>query len=284
MTGEPPGAGPPRPGRPVSGRDQYAKQIVHAGLAGILAQAGVHLDARALRAEPTELPANAQRADLVYADPRGVLVHVEIQTRPDPAMGRRMAEYAIRLAAADRAAPVTGLVQVLVQLTGPPMPTRYQLGGLTNDVHLLHVPTTPPTVLLGTPALAPLALLHDDPALVEAVVASIATVADPAEQADLVVAGMGVCPPGDLRVTLMEHARRMLMSEVIDDIVADLRRTDFGRDLITEGQRDILVRVLGRRFPDADPDRVARTVDRILYSDAGGDALEAVEAVTVLDA
>ncbi|MGF1648017.1 MAG: hypothetical protein ACFCVF_13995 [Kineosporiaceae bacterium] len=286
----------PGSGRPGSRheRDHYAKRMIDAGLGAVLTRLGLPFDAADLTARPTELPASAHRADLVYAASTGEVVHLEIQSRPDPAMGRRMAEYAIRLAGSARLAPITHLVQVVVQLDGPPMPTRYEIGGLVNRIHLWHVPSTPVGRLLADPVLAPLALLRGDRDLVAPVVDGIAAVRDPALQADLVLAAVALCPAGPLRATVLTHARRTLMSSFLEELVADLRGTYLGGDLIAEGERtgerrgeregrrDILVRLVSRRFPDADPARVSRTVDRIL-DQPGVDPLDAVDALTAVD-
>lgn len=282
----------PRPVAPAARheRDHYAKRMIDAGVGHVLDRLGVPIDPSGLTARPTELPVSAHRADLVYAAPDGTVVHLEIQSRPDPAMGRRTAEYAIRLAGSARLAPVTGLVQVLIQLDGPPMPTRYAQGGLVNRIHLWHVPSTPAGQLLADPVLAPLALIRGEPDLVQPVVDRIAAVRDPALQADLVLAALALCPAGTLRATVLSHARRTLMSSFLQELADDLRGTYFGGDLIAEGERkghreghrDILVRLVSRRFPGAGPARVGRTVDRIL-DEPGVDPLDAVDALTAVD-
>jgi hypothetical protein len=174
------------------------------------------------------------------------------------------------------------------------MPTRYEIGGLVNRVHLWHVPSTPAGQLLADPVLAPLALLRGEPDLVAPVVDGIAAVRDAALQADLVLAAVALCPAGTVRATLLSHARRTLMSSFLQELVADLRGTYFGGDLIAEGERkgeskghreghrDILMRLVWRRFPDADPARVSRTVDRIL-DQPGVDTLDSVDALVTVD-
>jgi len=65
-----------------------------------------------------ELPAASRRADLVWEverpdGQRGIL-HIELQTKPDPEIGQRMAEYGLRLWLRDRL-PVRSLVVLLRQ-------------------------------------------------------------------------------------------------------------------------------------------------------------------------
>lgn len=111
--------------------DLYCKLVVTAGLAETLRHAGVTVDAGSLLPRPVDLPATARQADLVFATPdRSTVVHVEVQQRPDPAIGRRMMVYAARIAENPAyGSRIRDLAQVVVQVTGRrPMDTRYRLG------------------------------------------------------------------------------------------------------------------------------------------------------------
>lgn len=79
--------------------DQTLKRLLtqaHDGFLALLVP-----QARWLSERSPELPANRRQADLVWEvalnDGERVLLHVELQTSADPAIGERLAEYAIRL-------------------------------------------------------------------------------------------------------------------------------------------------------------------------------------------
>lgn len=272
------------PSTPASGRndsrrdwDLYSKAAVAAGIGGILAHLGVSLDPASLQTESVELPAGTHRADLVFTGAGGVVVHVEIQQRPDPGMGLRMAGYAVRIAASKQFQRVmTDLVQIVVQLDGPPMPTSYRLGRLSNDVLLLHVPSTPPEVFLDTPSLAPFALSGGDPALVGPVIDRIATL-DQDMRASAAILAVFLAP--GLRVNLIEQLRRADMIDTREKVAADLRDTEIGRMWVQQGlERGLeqgeragielaVTDVLTARFPDVDPVRIQRTAVRLVEAE-----------------
>ncbi len=268
---------PPRSANPGDRRrdwDQFSKTAVRAGIAGVLAQAGIEVSADALVLESVDLPAGTHRADLLFSGPDGVVVHIEIQQRPDPFMGVRMLEYAVRIV---RSPQLTGRVreihQVVIQLSGVPMPTRHDFGAAVGHFHLVHTPTTPLSVLLQTPALAPFGLTSGDPAAVGPVIDRIAAVSNADLRASLATLALFLAP--GLRVTLMERMRRTALIDTRDDMLAEVRGTWLGHDLITEGlsqglsqgQLIAIVDVLTARFPDADPMRIHRTATRLLALD-----------------
>ena len=167
----------------MSGRqswDLHAKRAVALGLPSILDLLGeTGFGHAALVPQTVELPAGVHRADLVFMTPTGVVVHVEIQQGPDRDMPRRMVEYHARIARTEPfASAMTDMVQVIVQITGPAMPIRYRLGRMSNEPHLLHIPSTAPADLLAIPGLAPFALTSGGEALVGPVVMRIAAVSD----------------------------------------------------------------------------------------------------------
>jgi hypothetical protein len=178
--------------------DQNSKHLVAAGLEGLLDRLGIEVGER-LEPCTVELPASAHRADLVFATSGGRVVHVEVQQSPDPDMGRRMVEYAARIAGrSPGAGGVRDLVQIVFQVSGRRMPSRYRLGRLTNDVTVVHVPTTPPEELLAVPPLAPFALVPGGAAAAPRVVEAITRTTD----ADLgsAMSALAVDLAGEFRV------------------------------------------------------------------------------------
>lgn len=284
--------------------DFYTKQAVRAGLDGVLTRAGIPADAVAsLVPQTVELPTSTHRADLVYAAPDGLVVHVEIQQVPDPAMGRRMAGYAVRISDTEPfLSTMRDLVQILVQISGPAMPERHRMGRLTNEVTLLHVPSTPAGEFLRTPALAPFALAGRDgaEAVIDEVMDGIAEVADADLQVTLVTLSLYLVPR--LGRTIMERLRRADMNQLIEV----LRDTEFGHWLKEEGaqegerrgeqrgerrgeqrgrqieRRAAAVEILSFRFPDADLARIELTADRIVAEEHERPAAAAL-AVVELD-
>ncbi len=85
--------------------DQTLKRLLtraHDGVLALLLPGAIWLGERSL-----ELPATRRQADLVWEVEDGgerLLLHVELQTNPDPAIGERLAEYALRLWRRDRLA------------------------------------------------------------------------------------------------------------------------------------------------------------------------------------
>jgi hypothetical protein len=175
--------------------DRFSKDAVVSGLGGVLAATGIDIAVAALVPVPVELPAGTQRADLVFTSAGGRVVHIEIQQRPDPGMGLRMLEYGARIATSPRIpVRVRTLRQVVIQLSGPPMPERYDLSDVAGHFRLLHTPTTPVEVFLATPALAPFALTMEEPRRVGPVLDRIAAVNDPDLRASLATRALFLAP------------------------------------------------------------------------------------------
>lgn len=88
---------PPNADRPDY--DQTLKLLLARAPEGFLALVAPDLQWRALR--QTDLPAGARQADVVMEvedhDGRRGLLHVELQTKVEPDLGERLAEYGIRL-------------------------------------------------------------------------------------------------------------------------------------------------------------------------------------------
>ena len=274
-----------------SGYDEASKAAVHAGLLGLLRLVDADLSVQLSTANsepprplPVDLPATVHRADLLYRFGDGSLLHIEIQQHPDPVMGRRMVEYGIRLAAVHSALRGRGAaVQIVVQVRGRPMPTRYEWAGITGSFHLLHIPSLDTEVLLATPALAPFALIPGGAKVVPAVARTIAATTDSILQGKLATLAVRLAP--DLARILVEQLKENDMSTEI--IVRELRNTDVGRTMLAEGRSEerhaAVVAVLRHRFPDADQARLDRTAERISGTRATDQAVDAAFAVSDLD-
>ena len=271
--------------------DLHCKLVVTAGLAETLRHAGVTVDAGSLLPRPVDLPATARQADLVFATPdRSTVVHVEVQQRPDPAIGRRMMGYAARIAENPAyRSRIRDLAQVVVQVTGRrPMDTRYRLGELSNSAALVHVPSIPVDDLLGSPGLAPFAMVCGGREAVERLIAHVAQVEGPELRVAMLALAISLDPR--LSGVIMDELRRDDMVDVLDE----LRRTDWGRGLLAEGRQEgrqegestarlaAVVDVLAARFPTAERSTVDRTASR-LVGESGADAVRAAVALDVLD-
>lgn len=251
----------------MSGRqswDLHAKRAVALGLSSILDLLGeIGFGDAVLVPQTVELPAGAHRADLVFMTPVGVVIHVEIQHGPDRDMPRRMVEYHARIARTEPfASTMIDMVQVIVQITGAAMPSRYRMGRLSNDPHLLHIPTMAQADLLAIPGLAPFALTSGGEALVGPVVARIAAVTDLQTRLSLVTLAVQTVPGlGDV---ILERLRRLDMIDVEEAFL----HTEFGRGLVAqgrvEGQVATVIDILSARFSAAPADRIAATAQRLV--------------------
>lgn len=266
--------------------DVHAKRAVALGLPGILDLLGeVDVGGVPLMPQTVELPAGAHRADLVFMSPTGVVIHVEIQHEPDGDMPRRMVEYHARIArTAPFARTMTDIVQVIVQITGPPMPSSYRMGRLFNTPHLLHIPTMATADLLAIPGLAPFALAPGRVDLVAPVVEQITTMTDLDTRLSLITLAVQTVP--DLGDVILGHLRRLDMIDVEEAFL----RTEFGRGIFAqgrvegqvEGQVAIVVDILSTRFSDFPAERIAATARRLVaeHPDHAG---RAALALTTLD-
>jgi hypothetical protein len=255
--------------------DLYSKLVVAAGLAETLRHAGVDLDAATLVAQPTDLPANARTADLVFATSDGRdVVHVEIQQRPDPTIGRRMLGYGARIVDhPDHRDRMRHLIQVVVQVTGSrPMDTRFSCGWLSNSCALVHIPSIPVADLVATPGLAPFAMVGGGADAVPLLVQRMSEV--DATELRLAMLGLAVNLDPASSDAIMEQLRRDHMTDVIDE----LRRTEWGRGLIAEGREEgreetrlaDVLDVLRARFADAPQDVVTRAAHELVRREGAG--------------
>ena len=109
------------PGRPDL--DQALKRLLQQAHDGLLTLLTPELHWRGERSP--ELPAVARQADLVWEveDDTGTrgLLHIELQTKHDPEMGERLAEYLIRLWRRDHL-PVRSIVIFLRAIPRVPQP------------------------------------------------------------------------------------------------------------------------------------------------------------------
>lgn len=264
--------------------DLHSKLVVAAGITETLRHAKVDIDASQLVVRPVELPATARQADLLFATADGsVVVQVEVQHRRDPGMALRMTGYAARIAE-DPAyrERLRDLVQIVVQVTGGAMDTGFRLGALSNRFRLVHIPSVPVAELLGSPGLAPFAMVRGGPQAVAPMVGRIAEAGDTGLRASMVALAIALAP--SVTGVIMDRLRRDDMT----DVITELAKTDWGRGLIAqgrdegrlagreegreEGRREALVAdvadVLAVRFPRGAPASVGRTALRLIAETA----------------
>lgn len=114
------------------------------------------------------------------------------------------------------------------------------------------------------------------------VVEAMANVGDAEVRGSMAALALYLAP--ELVTTIMEEIRRLGMT----DLVAELRRSDFGRELLAEGreegreegERAMLVALLATRFPTADVLQLERTAARLL---AAGSLTAASAALTLTE-
>lgn len=219
--------------------DQSLKRMLLRAHDGFLALVAPDLTWRGELA--SELPAAARRADLVWevedrAGQRGIL-HVELQTKADHAIGERVAEYGIRLWLRDHL-PVRSLVVFLRPAASTPhSPFTVQWGG---DERLRYVYDTirlweiPPERVLETDqyGLWPLAglMANVTPDSVLAIAERIVSAPIPAhERGELT--GVLVLLAG-MRLRTQDVLDALRRQQVIDDILKESSFTEVMRILL----------------------------------------------------
>ena len=217
--------------------DQALKRLLtqaHDGVVALLLP-----QARWLGEVSPELHASKRQADLVWqvALPGGevVLLHIELQTHPDPTMGERIADYALRLWREHRR-PVHSVV-VYLRETRTPLPDTFVLPGgggsetLRVRFQVVRLWELPASAVLGQPeaALWPLAALMAD-----ATAAAVSAVAEHIAQANLARRERS-----ELLGLLAVLAGARLPRDVVSQIV---RRSPMLRELMEESSYTQLVR------------------------------------------
>ena len=142
---------------------------------------------------PSELSLEPIRADaLLLLQAEAVVLHCEVQTDPDPTMGFRMADYALRVY---RRFPQKQLVQVVLYLR----PTESELvrqdtfsaNNLRHTFQVVRLWEQPTAIFLERPGLLPYAVLSQTPdrvGVLQQVAAVIDTLPDRTQQANLAAA------------------------------------------------------------------------------------------------
>ncbi|NEO85536.1 MAG: Rpn family recombination-promoting nuclease/putative transposase [Spirulina sp. SIO3F2] len=110
---------------------------------------------------PKELSNEPIRADsLILLQGPDIILHVEFQTRPDPKMGQRMADYFLRV---HRKFPNKRMHQVVVYLqkTNSPLvkENKFKAGKMQHGFNVVRLWEKPIEDFLESPGLLPLALL-----------------------------------------------------------------------------------------------------------------------------
>lgn len=251
--------------------DRLSKVGVRFGLPRLLHMVGEVVDPAELSPATVELPGTALRADLVYTTARGLVIQVEIQHRPDPGMLIPMLAYLARLLLLYPRATATGegVVQIVVQVTGAPMPSALVTRALDYQFHLVHVPTADPADLVADPGLAAFAATRGDPDLAPRIIESIRRLPDPDDQIKLFTLAVDL-DPGD---TLMSQIlRRKDMTDVYDRVAAKLRDTPIPQAWIAqsreegreEGLATAVLDILTNRHPTIDTDRLRALAVRLV--------------------
>ena len=278
------------------GYDQALKLLLAQAPDGFLALIAPEL--HWLAARSPELPAGGRQADMVMEvedqqRQRGLL-HVELQTRFDPELGERLAEYGIRLWRRDHL-PVRSVLVFLrkvgVTLTSPFVVTWADRVLLQYHFDIVRLWEIPQELVLETPhiGLWPLASLMAG-ATVESTVAVAERIARSSlsygEQSDLT--GLLVVLAG-LQLSRAEVEQAIRSNQMIKDIlndstVAQLLK-DEGREEGREaGMRETALVVLEGRFGPLSDDVLAalRSVDaavlRTLLAHVAVEPLEHVRA------
>jgi hypothetical protein len=205
-------------------------------------------------------------------------------------MPRRMLDYFTRLAL--RETWPVDIHQVLIQFTGPPMPTGVTIGDLTLTWHLLHVPSTPAATFLAQPGLSALAAGAADPPSWDVV--ADAVIADATQRRDagdsdgaISMLQLSTWLAPAMTDTLIERLKEAHVSDLMDRITHELFQTDLGRSVLADaeaaGRLAMLQAVLQARFPDAPAEQVTATAARLATDPDPAATAVAAQSLTGLD-
>ena len=114
---------------------------------------------------PSELSLEPIRADaLILLDSDDIVLHLEFQTEPDPAMGFRMADYRLRIF---RRFPKKQMRQVVIYLTRSSSEfvyqTAFEIPGTRHEFEVVRLWEQPTQPFLESTGLLPLAALTATP-------------------------------------------------------------------------------------------------------------------------
>ncbi len=215
---------------------------------------------------PTELPeVRTRHVDLLGRTAEGHLVHIEFQSRNDPRMALRMAEYALAIHRRYRAIPQ----QLVVYVGERPlrMPSVLEGPGLSYSCRIFDIRDIPTAELLASPhlednILAVLTRLADSRETIRSILQRI-NAASTDQRATLIAELLLLAGLRQLRVIMEREIEQM-------SILIDINRhTIFGpihREGVKEGlekgqqkgARELALRLLARRFGELPPSTVRR--------------------------
>lgn len=215
---------------------------------------------------PSELSLEPIRADaLILLQSEDTILHVEFQSRPDPDMPFRMADYRLR---GYRRFPDKAMHQVVIYLqptqSQAVYQTTFEISGMRHEFNVLRLWEQPPSVFLGTPGLLPFAVLsqtQDPSAMLQQVATKISQLPDSRTQSN-VAASAAILAGLLLDKSLIQRVlRKEMMQEsvIYQEIRAEGRREGLQEGL-EEGQQEgrrqeavsMILRLLPRRVGPLD--------------------------------
>jgi predicted transposase/invertase (TIGR01784 family) len=209
--------------------------------------------------QPTELNVDPIRADsIILLTNQDLILHVEFQTVPDPAMGFRMLDYRVR---AHRKFPDKRMRQIVVYLTATTnelvYQTTFELESTRHEFEVIRLWEQPAAIFLESVGLYPFASLAqtDRPELVlREVAARIESIPERKLQADLsamsyILAGL-VLDKEQIRQII----RRDIMRESVtyQDILAEGETRGEARGRVDEA-RALVIKQLNRKLGNLSP-------------------------------
>ncbi len=200
--------------------------------------------------KPTELSLEPIRADsVILLKSKSLIVHCEFQTDPDPDMGFRMADYALRIY---RKFPKRRLVQVVVYLRQTTSQTvhvtTFEANHLSHQFRVIRLWEQPTDDFFQHPGLLPYAALSqttDRAAVLRRVAHAIESLPDRQQRSDLsaasaVIAGLSL----DVD-TIRRILRREMMQESVIYQEWQAESKQQGRQ---EGARSLVILLLNQKF------------------------------------
>jgi predicted transposase/invertase (TIGR01784 family) len=202
---------------------------------------------------PSELSLEPIRADaLILLDSDNIVLHLEFQTEPDPAMGFRMADYRLRTF---RRFPNKQMRQVVIYLTRSSSEfvyqTTFEIPGTRHEFEVVRLWEQPTQLFLESTGLLPLAVLTATPDAAQTlrqVAASVDEISEKRVQSN-VAASAGILAGLLLkRDVINQILRRDIMQQSV--IYQDIK--DEGRQ---EGEQSLVLRQLSRRIGEVSSER-----------------------------
>lgn len=209
---------------------------------------------------PTELSLEPIRADaLILLQADDVVLHCEFQTKPDPQIPFRMADYRLRVY---RRFPQKRMVQVVIYLRQTSSElvyqTNFELDNLESRFNVVRIWEVESEVFLSTPGLLPYAALGRSDApegMLQQVVERLAELPDLAEKNNLMAATSilsGLRLEGNV-ISRLIRSEMMRESVIYQEILAQGE----ARGEVKEAQT-LIFRLLARRVGNISPDLQVR--------------------------